>query len=111
MSTKNASSVAFTPAVACIVSVTVRCDADAVGGSDFGMGAGGGQLCTYLTQSGTTTFGDNQGLTSVRAAYVSLGVFTAAAGAACEAGLFINNLGSGPVHCWNIDTVVELIKR
>lgn len=97
----------FTPDADCRVIVTATFNAQS-SGSDFGSNA---LYKAFLTQNGVTTYGQELRLSSARVPYVCRSEFTAVAGLLAEAGLFGRVTGATTENFWDVEIILELIKR
>lgn len=101
-------SVTFTPSVACDVVVTATFEAQRTTGGDWGSGA---LYKLFKTQSASTTYGDERPVSTTRIAYTATFIFSVAAGASCEVGLFGQVTGASAVSFYNCTIVAEEIRR
>lgn len=101
-------SVTFTPPVACNVVATATFEAQRTLGSDWGAG---GEYKMFMTQSASTTYGDARLISTTRIAYSAKYVFSVAAGASCEVGLYGAVSGAATIVFHNCTIVAEEIRR
>jgi len=100
-------SVTFTPDVAGDVIVTATFSAQG-NGSDWGNGR---WYKCFLTQDGTTTYGDQLPVSTTRVPFTARYKFSVAAGLAVECGLYGGVSGAASVNFWDAHVMAEHIKR
>lgn len=98
----------FTPTEACDVIVTATFSGQRTTGGDWGSGAYYRMFCT---QNSVTTNGQQLPMSTTRVPYTARARFSVVAGLAVEAGLFGGVSGASAVNFYNIEVIVELIKR
>lgn len=101
-------STTFTPSAAGRLIVTVTYEAEGASGSAWGAAY---RAKTFCTQSATTTYGEEAGISNARAAYTVRGVFNVVAGQPVECGLWGVISGAVAATFWNINVTWELVKR
>lgn len=101
-------SATFTPDAAGRLIVTVTFEAQGNSGSAWGASYKAKAFCT---QSASTAYGEDAGISNARSAHVVRGVFDVVADSAVECGLW--GVISGAVTCdfWSVNVSWELIKR
>ena len=96
-----------TPDAAGVLIVTVTYDAQGRFGTDWGSAF---LTKVFCTQSAVTTYGDGKPMSTTRASQSVRGVFSVAAGAACEIGIYGEISGAVAADWWNVHITAELIK-
>lgn len=102
-------SVSFVPGVACEVEVTAAFDAQQAAGSDWGPTGCTAKL--YMLQGGVYTYAEVKTTSTSRLRYSLQGVFSVAADAVAEFGLWCNAAGTAVITVWEADVRAALIKR
>lgn len=100
-------SVTLTPDAAGSLVVTITYDAKGTSGSDWGASY---QSRAFCTQSGSTTYGEQQPMANTRGSQTVRAVFAVTSGAACEVGLYGTISGAVQGDWWNVHITAELIK-
>lgn len=88
--------------------VTITYDAQGTAGGDWGSDF---TTKAYLTQGGTTTYGEAIPMSTTRGSQTVRGVFTVTAGSACTVGIYGTISGAVAATYWNVHITAELIKR
>lgn len=101
-------SLTFTPAVAGKLIVTATYSSRRSVGSDWGSGA---DTRCYMTQGGTTYYGDSMSMSTTRQSQIARSVFTVAAGSSLTAGLSGEVTGASAASWWDITLTAEFIKK
>lgn len=95
--------ISFTPSVAGTVKVTATFSGSG-GGSDWGSVVGA--QC-FVEQSGTTSYGTTEGLTTSRIPHVTQAVFSVSAGSLVKCGMYGYVSGASSCTFYDVNVIAE----